>query len=53
VFLEVDRAYKEGANILILSDRDVDEYHVAIPSLLAVGACRSISSAPKKAPPWR
>ena len=27
---------REGANILILTDRDVDEYHVAIPSLLAV-----------------
>ena len=38
VFLEVDRAYKEGANIIILSDRDVDEYHVTIPSLLAVSA---------------
>ncbi len=38
VFLEVDRAYKEGANIVILSDRDIDEYHVAIPSLLAVSA---------------
>ena len=32
------RAYKEGANIIILSDRDIDEYHVAIPSLLAVSA---------------
>ncbi len=38
VFLEVDRAYKDGANIIILSDRDIDEYHVAIPSLLAVSA---------------
>ena len=38
VFLEVDRAYKDGANIIILSDRDVDEYHVTIPSLLAVSA---------------
>ncbi len=38
VFLEVDRAYKEGANIIILSDRDIDEYHVSIPSLLAVSA---------------
>ncbi len=38
VFLEVDRAYKDGANIVILSDRDIDEYHVAIPSLLAVSA---------------
>jgi glutamate synthase (ferredoxin) len=38
LFVEVDRAYRDGANILILSDREVDEYHVAIPSLLAVGA---------------
>ena len=38
VFLEVDRAYKDGANIIILSDRGIDEYHVAIPSLLAVSA---------------
>ncbi len=38
LFVEADRAYKEGANILILSDRGVDEYHVAIPSLLAVSA---------------
>lgn len=38
LFVEVDRAYKEGANILILSDRGVDENHVAIPSLLAVAA---------------
>ncbi len=36
--VEADRAYKDGANILILSDRGVDEYHVAIPSLLAVSA---------------
>lgn len=34
----MDRAYRDGANILILSDREIDEYHVAIPSLLAVGA---------------
>ena len=33
--LEADRAYKEGANIVILTDRGVDENHVAIPSLLA------------------
>lgn len=38
LFVEVDRAHREGANILILSDRGVDEYHVAIPSLLAVSA---------------
>lgn len=36
--LEADRAYKNGVNILILSDRGVDENHVAIPSLLAVAA---------------
>lgn len=38
LFVEVDRAHREGANILILSDRGVDENHVAIPSLLAVSA---------------
>ncbi len=38
LFVAADRAYKNGANILILSDRGVDEYHVAIPSLLAVSA---------------
>ncbi len=38
LFLECDRAYRAGTNILILSDRGVDEYHVAIPSLLAVSA---------------
>ena len=38
LFVDVDRAYRDGANVLILSDRDIDEYHVAIPSLLAVGA---------------
>ena len=36
--VEVDRAYKDGANIIILSDRGVDENHVAIPSLLCVAA---------------
>ena len=36
LFIEVDRVIREGANILILTDREVDEYHVAIPSLLAV-----------------
>ena len=38
LFVECDRAYKNGANILIISDRGVDENHVAIPSLLAVSA---------------
>ncbi|MDE5892372.1 MAG: glutamate synthase large subunit, partial [Acetatifactor sp.] len=38
LYVEVDRAYRDGANVLILSDRGVDENHVAIPSLLAVSA---------------
>lgn len=38
LFVNCDRAYKNGANIIILSDRGVDENHVAIPSLLAVSA---------------
>ncbi len=38
LYVEVDRAYREGVNVLILSDRGVDENHVAIPSLLAVSA---------------
>ncbi len=38
LYLEADRAFRDGANILILSDRGVDENHVAIPSLLAVSA---------------
>lgn len=38
LFREADKAYMNGANILILSDRGVDENHVPIPSLLAVSA---------------
>lgn len=38
LFVEADRAHRDGANILILSDRGLDENHVAIPSLLAVSA---------------
>ena len=38
LFMAVDKAYRQGANIVILSDRGVDENHVAIPSLLAVSA---------------
>ena len=38
LMVAADRAYRNGANILILSDRGVDENHVAIPSLLAVSA---------------
>ena len=36
LFLRCDKACQSGANLLILSDRGVDENHVAIPSLLAV-----------------
>ncbi|MDD6154636.1 MAG: glutamate synthase large subunit [Eubacteriales bacterium] len=38
LFVEIERAYRKGANIIILSDRGVDENHVAVPSLLAVSA---------------
>ena len=38
LFVEADRAYRDRANVLILSDRGVDENHVAIPVLLAVAA---------------
>ena len=36
--VSVDRAYNRGANIIILSDRGVDENHLPIPSLLAVSS---------------
>ncbi len=36
--ISVDRAVAEGANIIILSDRGVDENHMPIPSLLAVSS---------------
>ena len=35
---EAEKSVDEGYNYIILSDRDVDETHVAIPSLLAVSA---------------
>ena len=38
LYVEVDKAYADGANILVLSDRGVDENHVPMPSLLAVAA---------------
>ena len=38
LFVKCDKAYKDGYNIIILSDRGIDENHVAIPSLLAVSA---------------
>ena len=36
--IAVDRAAAEGKNIIILSDRGVDENHVPMPSLLAVSS---------------
>ena len=48
LFVACDRAYKQGANILILSDRGVDENHVAIPSLLAVSAVQQYLVRTKK-----
>ena len=38
LFIEVSKACQEGVNVLILSDRGVDDYHVSIPSLLALSA---------------
>ncbi len=48
LFIDADKAYRDGANILILSDRDVDEYRAAIPSLLAVAALQQHLVSTKK-----
>ncbi|MDY3281998.1 glutamate synthase large subunit [Dysosmobacter sp.] len=48
LFVVCDKAYRNGANILILSDRGVDENHVAIPSLLAVSALQKYLVRTKK-----
>ena len=48
LFVMADKAHRDGANILILSDRGVDEYHVAIPSLLAVSAMQQHLVSTKK-----
>ena len=48
LYVEADRAHREGANIIILSDRGVDENHVAIPSLLAVSALQQYLVQTKK-----
>ena len=48
LFIECDKAYNDGENILILSDRGVDENHLAIPSLLAVSAVHQHLVATKK-----
>jgi len=38
LFVSVDRSHSHGANVIVLSDRGVDENHLVIPSLLAVSA---------------
>ncbi|MBR0497007.1 MAG: glutamate synthase subunit alpha [Treponema sp.] len=38
LFAQIDLAYANGYNIIVLSDRGVDEEHACIPSLLAVSA---------------
>ncbi len=38
LFTQIDAAYAEGYNIIILSDRGVDKNHAAIPAILAVSA---------------
>lgn len=48
LFNEVDKAYHSGANIIILSDRGVDDNHCAIPSLLATAAVNSYLVKTKK-----
>lgn len=48
LFIDADKAYRDGANILILSDKDVDEYRAPIPSLLAVAALQQHLVSTKK-----
>ena len=48
LFIEADKAYRDGADILILSDRGVDEFHCPIPSLLAVAALQQHLVSTKK-----
>ena len=38
LFSQIDAAYAEGYNIIILSDRGVDKTHAAIPAILATSA---------------
>ena len=38
LFKQIDAAYADGYNIIILSDRGVDESHAAIPAILATSA---------------
>ena len=48
LFIACDKAHRNGANIIVLSDRGVDENHVAIPSLLAVSALEHYLISTKK-----
>ncbi len=48
MFINIDRAVRNNANIIILSDRDVDEFHMPIPSLLAVSAAQQHLVSTKK-----
>lgn len=38
LFVRCDQAFQQGANLLVLSDRNADEEHLVIPALLAVSA---------------
>ena len=38
LFAQIDQAYADGYNIIILSDRGLDKNHAAIPAILAVSA---------------
>ncbi len=48
LFLSIEKAYHQGANVIILSDRGVDESHLPIPSLLAVAAVEQYLVSTKK-----
>ena len=38
VCAEAERVVRKGYNIIVLSDRGIDQHHVAVPALLATGA---------------
>ena len=48
VCVEVDKCYHDGCNIIILSDRAVDDNHLPIPSLLVVSHVNSYLVRTKK-----
>lgn len=49
LYVEADRVFREGANIIILSDRGVDENHVAIPSAAGGFRTAAVSGADQEA----